>query len=102
MSLHIVSYTHIALADMPIVDNQFTQGATCILYLEDAHWPADIATITNLTTAFRVERCCIEYHQSLLWCTDTLYLNTIYDQTSNTATACNPLVACELCRPNML
>src|SRR5215471_19609972 len=102
MSLYIVPYTHIAFADMSIVDNQSPQGATSILHLEYAHRPADIATITNLTAAFSVERCCIEYQQGLLWSTDTLNLNTIYDQTNNLATASDPLVACELGRPNTL
>src|SRR5947207_5422158 len=54
--LHAITYTHVAFADVAVVDNQSFERATRVLYLEDAHRPADISLIAYLTAAFSIER----------------------------------------------
>ncbi len=56
IGLNFVAHTYISFADLSIMDDQAFQRTACILYLEDTHRLANITTITNLTTAFRVER----------------------------------------------
>src|SRR5690242_9575085 len=93
VSLYLITNSHVAFSDAPVVDNQPFNGTACVLHLEDTHRPGNVTPVTYLPSALCIKRRRIENEQGILRGTDTLRYFSTNNDPNNFAAARNPLVA---------
>src|SRR5579875_623674 len=93
VGLHGIAHAQMTLGDAPVMHNQPLQRPARILHLEGAHRPGNVAPVSDLAAALRIEWRLIEDHERLLRSADALDLLAIYDQAHYFAGARDPFVA---------
>src|SRR5579875_3878575 len=84
-----------ALGQIAVMNDQAFQRTACILHLKQPGWSGEIAPVSNLATAFGIERCAVKNNQSLLRRANAFNFYAVDHQANDVAGASNALVAGE-------